>query len=100
MGTDAPDDYYVLLGIAVDADDAELQRAWRQLALRWHPDRAGAAATAIFQMLSEAYTVLSDPIARAAYDRRRGRVPRRPAVRPAAAPSRPPAPPRRRAPSV
>src|SRR3954471_9293709 len=66
------DDYYALLGVEANADDDALRRAWRQLAARWHPDRAGAAATATFQQLSAAYTVLSDPAARAAYDRRRG----------------------------
>ena len=65
------DDYYALLGVHGDADSAELRRAWRQLALRWHPDRAGDVAKAMFQRISAAYTVLSDPIARAAYDGRR-----------------------------
>ena len=65
------DDYYALLGIDAEADGAELRRAWRRLALRWHPDRAGPGATATFQKILAAYTVLSDPVARAAYDRRR-----------------------------
>ncbi|HEX4795058.1 MAG TPA: DnaJ domain-containing protein [Humisphaera sp.] len=63
-------DYYALLGIHAGADDDELRIAWRKLAAQWHPDRAGAEATAKFQQLSAAYAVLSDPIARAAYDRR------------------------------
>lgn len=63
------DDYYTLLGIASTADAAELRRAWRRLAVRWHPDRAGYAATATFQEILAAYTVLSDPTKRAAYDR-------------------------------
>jgi molecular chaperone DnaJ len=115
MGTDPYDDYYSLLGIDADADSAVLRRAWRRLALRWHPDRAGHGATAIFQKLSEAYNVLSDPIARAAYDRRRGTATRGSGVRssaaqspppatsgarPSAAQSPPPATPRRRAPGV
>jgi molecular chaperone DnaJ len=65
------DDYYAVLGIDAAADDSTLRRAWRRLALRWHPDRAGAAATATFQKISTAYAVLSSPAARAAYDRRR-----------------------------
>ena len=64
------DDYYALLGVRANAAHAELRRAWRQLALRWHPDRAGAEATATFQKIQAAYAVLSDPISRAAYDRR------------------------------
>jgi DnaJ-class molecular chaperone len=77
------DDYYALLGISPKAARAELRRAWRRLALRWHPDRAGSEATATFQKIQAAYAVLSDPISRAAYDRRqhvtvpaaRGRTP-------------------------
>jgi molecular chaperone DnaJ len=66
------EDYYALLGIDPQADDLELRRAWKRLALRWHPDHAGAAATAIFQKILAAYLVLSDPDERAAYDRQRG----------------------------
>jgi molecular chaperone DnaJ len=98
MGTDTSEDYYALLGIDADANAAELRRAWRRLALRWHPDRAGPAATAIFQMISTAYTALSDPAARAAYDRRHG-VTRSGAHSGRAAPA-PPAGTRQRAPSV
>lgn len=65
------DDYYALLGIDAGADGEALRRAWRRLALRWHPDRAGPLATATFQKIQTAYNVLSDPAARAAYDRRR-----------------------------
>jgi curved DNA-binding protein CbpA len=39
------EDHYALLGIAPDADVAELRRAWRELAKRWHPDRAGTDTT-------------------------------------------------------
>ena len=67
-------DYYALLGVEATADAEALRRAWRRLAARWHPDRAGVGATAVFQQLSAAYAVLSDPLARAAYDRRRRRV--------------------------
>jgi molecular chaperone DnaJ len=91
------DDYYELLGVAAGADDAALHRAWRTLAARWHPDRAGQAATVTFQRIAAAYAVLSDPIARLAYDRRRrasgpppNAAPR--AATPSSAPTRPPAP--------
>ena len=77
------DDYYALLGVDRQTGHAELRRAFRRLALKWHPDRAGAGATATFRKIHAAYTVLADPISRAAYDRRnragatitRGRTP-------------------------
>ena len=74
MSSQAVIDYYAVLCVDAGADDEALRRAWRRLAARWHPDRAGAAATATFQQISAAYAVLSDPLARAAYDRRRRRV--------------------------
>ncbi|MEO7095144.1 MAG: DnaJ domain-containing protein [Polyangiales bacterium] len=77
-----PEDYYELLGIAPDADDAELRRAWREVAKRWHPDRGGADTTFIFQKLLAAYNVISDPQARASYDRERGLKPAAPAPGP------------------
>ena len=68
------DDYYTLLGIDSQAGHAELRRAFRRLALKWHPDRAGAGGAATFRKIHAAYTVLADPISRAAYDRRQNAV--------------------------
>ena len=79
LPTDPKYDYYALLGVQPEIGFAELRRVWRRLANRWHPDRAGHAATATFQNISAAYEVLSDPVARAAYDRRRG-TPRNPSA--------------------
>jgi DnaJ-class molecular chaperone len=67
-GPPSDHDHYRVLGIARAATAAEIRRAYRQLALRHHPDRAGAGATAQFQRISLAYRVLSNPVARAAYD--------------------------------
>ena len=100
MAIDPSDDCYALLGIDADAGPAELRRAWRRLALRWHPDRAGPGSTATFQTISAAYTLLSDPIARAAYDRRRGATARRSGARSRDAAPAPPAGTPRRAPGV
>jgi DnaJ-class molecular chaperone len=65
------EDFYALFEVDAGVCNEELRKAWRRLAARCHPDRAGEGATAQFQRLSAAYTVLSDPLARAAYDRRR-----------------------------
>lgn len=91
-------DYYEVLGVDPDASDDDLRRAWKQLALKWHPDRAGSAGTEfIFQRIADAYAVLCDPEARRAYDRKR---PRR-AAAPEKAPASPPPPvPSPRAPGV
>jgi molecular chaperone DnaJ len=63
-------DYYDVLGVSKDADDAELKRAFRELARKYHPDiNAGDDAEDRFKEANEAYAVLSDPKARARYDR-------------------------------
>lgn len=92
MRTDSADDYYDSLGIDARADAAQLRRAWRRLARRWHPDRAGDEATATFQKILAAYRILADPLARAEYDSRRVRHARARADRTddaSAAPARP-----------
>lgn len=66
-------DYYEVLGVPRDADAAAIKKAYRKLALKWHPDQhqgdAKEAAEARFKAASEAYEVLSDPEKRAKYDR-------------------------------
>lgn len=64
-------DYYAVLGIAVAADAREIRRAYRELARRYSPDVNfwDAAARTLFEEISEAYRVLSDPGARSLYDR-------------------------------
>jgi peptidoglycan/LPS O-acetylase OafA/YrhL len=60
--SDSAGDYYALLCVDAKADSAVLLHAWRQLAMRWHPDRAGPGATATFRKLLDAYAVLSDSV--------------------------------------
>ena len=63
------DDFYEILGVPRDADDNAIKDAFRQLALKYHPDRnKDPAASEKFKQIAEAYAVLSDPKKRAEYD--------------------------------
>ena len=62
-------DYYQVLGVERGVSDAELKRAFRKLAQRWHPDvNKDPAAHEQFKEINEAYQVLSDPEGRQRYD--------------------------------
>ena len=66
-----PRDYYEVLGVAPGAGETDIKKAYRQLALQYHPDRnpGDKRAEERFKEISEAYAVLSDPDKRAHYDR-------------------------------
>lgn len=65
------EDYYSILGAQKGASEDELKKAYRKLAMQYHPDKnqGDAAAEKKFKSINEAYDVLKDPQKRAAYDR-------------------------------
>jgi molecular chaperone DnaJ len=67
----AKQDFYEILGVAKSADAEDLKRAYRKLAMQWHPDRnpGDKSAEHKFKDINEAYDVLKDDQKRAAYDR-------------------------------
>jgi molecular chaperone DnaJ len=64
-------DFYAVLNVERTASDEEIKKAYRKLAMTYHPDRNGGAKDAEekFKSITEAYDVLRDPQKRAAYDR-------------------------------
>lgn len=65
-------DYYKILGVQKTASDEEIRKAYRKLAIKWHPDKhqddSKAEAEAKFKEIGEAYAVLSDPQKRQRHD--------------------------------
>ena len=64
--------YYDILEVPKNATDADIKKAYRRLAMKWHPDKNpdnAEEAARIFQDIGEAYDVLSDMEKRAIYDR-------------------------------
>eukprot|EP00475_Leptophrys_vorax_P009230 TRINITY_DN1609_c0_g1_i1.p1 TRINITY_DN1609_c0_g1~~TRINITY_DN1609_c0_g1_i1.p1 ORF type:complete len:304 (-),score=88.36 TRINITY_DN1609_c0_g1_i1:38-949(-) len=67
-------DYYKILGVDRDASERDIKKAYRQLALQYHPDKVQgtekerAAAEAKFKLIGEAYGILSDPDKKSRYD--------------------------------
>ncbi|KAG2112153.1 hypothetical protein BD769DRAFT_1689959 [Suillus cothurnatus] len=63
-------DYYKVLGVPRDAGEDEIKKAYKKMALKWHPDRNGGSeeASKKFKEISEAFEVLSDKDKRTIYD--------------------------------
>eukprot|EP00501_MAST-03F_sp_TOSAG23-6_P001271 GSMAST32.ASY1.ANO1.1319.1 assembled CDS len=68
--------HYKSLGVGISASDKEIKKAYRKMAIKWHPDKQAGkseaeklAAEKTFKDINEAYSILSDPQKKAAYDR-------------------------------
>ncbi|KAL3314630.1 DnaJ subfamily B member 2 [Cichlidogyrus casuarinus] len=72
LETMAQNCYYSTLGVSKNATDDEIKKAYKKLAVKWHPDKNtnNPDAHTKFQDISQAYQVLSDPQKRDHYDRR------------------------------
>jgi hypothetical protein len=74
--------HYDVLGVAADASAEEIQRAYRILALRHHPDVAPEADQTVMAAINGAWSVLGDPVRRRTYDAGLGRPEEPPTARP------------------
>lgn len=67
-------DYYAILGVSRDASENDIKKAYKKLAIKWHPDKNNQSeeskklAEKTFRDINDAYTVLSDPKKKQMYD--------------------------------
>lgn len=63
-------DYYDLLGVPAEVDDTQLKKAYRKMAMKYHPDKnTSPDAEEKFKEINKAYQILSDPNLRTIYDK-------------------------------
>ena len=63
-------DYYLILGISVDATERQIKSAYHNMAVLWHPDKnPNRDTTEKMKEINEAYAILSNPESRLRYDR-------------------------------
>lgn len=63
-------DYYLILGIDINASPEEIKTAYRRMSLKWHPDKnPDQDVTSKMQDINEAYAILKDPLKRNRYDK-------------------------------
>jgi hypothetical protein len=74
MNEDSFDDYYEDLQVSPNADQETIERVYRMLAKRYHPDNASTGCVDKFDVVTKATQVLSDPVKRAAYDIRHEQI--------------------------
>jgi curved DNA-binding protein CbpA len=60
--------FYAVLGIPQNSDDAAIRSAYRILVRRYHPDRGAGSSTEKFRQIKEAYETLINPVSRRSYD--------------------------------
>ena len=68
MSSDIFTDYYEDLQVSPNADNETLERVYRLLAKRYHPDNGQTGSVEKFDLITQAYQILSKPEKRAAYD--------------------------------
>jgi curved DNA-binding protein CbpA len=74
MAESEPIDYYEVLQVSPNAEPETIQRVYRLLAQRYHPDNGETGNAAYFRVIREAYTVLSNPETRVKYDVAHGQM--------------------------
>ena len=68
MGLEVDEDFYIILGVCQDCTTDDIKRAFKRLALKYHPDKNNGEGDDRFKKINDAYQILSDPKRRLMYD--------------------------------